>query len=108
MARVSRLLMLVMLLVVVPVRAAMAQATGGMTGVVTDDTGAVVPGVTVEVVNQGTTQTRVVVTGADGFFAVPLLAPGSYNVKATLPGFKTTTREGITVRVNDTARVDVT
>ncbi len=108
MARVSRLLMLVMLLVLVPVRAATAQATGGMTGVVTDDTGAVVPGVTVEVVNQGTTQTRVAVTGADGFFAVPLLAPGLYNVKATLPGFKTTTREGITVRVNDTARVDVT
>ena len=92
----------------VPVRAAMAQATGGMTGVVTDDTGAVVPGVTVEVVNQGTTQTRVVVTGADGFFAVPLLAPGQYSVKATLAGFKTTTREGVTVRVNDTARVDVT
>ena len=43
--------------------AVLAQATGGMTGVVSDDSGAVVPGVTVEVINQGTGQTRVVVTG---------------------------------------------
>jgi hypothetical protein len=107
MARSFRLLMLVMLAVLVAAQAAQAQATGGMTGIVTDASGAVIPGATVEVVNQGTTQTRVVTTGADGFFAVPLLAPGQYSVKATLSGFKTTTREGITVRVNDTARVDI-
>ena len=86
---------------------ARAQATGGMTGAVTDGTGAVVPGVTVEITNQGTGQTRVVVTGADGFYNAPLLAPGQYGVKATLAGFKTVVRENLTVRVNDTARVDI-
>ncbi|MGE0813550.1 MAG: TonB-dependent receptor [Vicinamibacterales bacterium] len=86
---------------------ARAQATGGMTGVVTDDTGAVVPGVTVEITNQGTGQTRVVVTAADGVYNAPLLAPGRYAVKASLPGFKTVQRDGVTVQVNDTARVDV-
>ena len=106
MARVSRLLMLVMLLVLVPVRAAMAQATGGMTGVVTDDTGAVVPGVTVEVVNQGDDPDPGRSSPAPtASIAVPLLPPGQYNVKATLAGFKTAVREGVTVRVNDTARV---
>ena len=108
MTRLSRFLFLIAFVATLNGPEVLAQATGGMTGVVTDDTGAVVPGVTLEVANQGTGQTRVVVSAADGFYTVPLLAPGQYQVTATLPGFKTAVRDGVIVRVNDTARVDVT
>jgi carboxypeptidase family protein/TonB-dependent receptor-like protein len=86
---------------------ASAQATGAITGLVTDASGAVLPGVTVDVTNQDTAQARTAVTGADGFFAIPLLNPGRYQVKATLAGFRTTVREGVTVVVNETVRTDM-
>jgi outer membrane receptor protein involved in Fe transport len=86
---------------------AFAQATGTITGVVTDDQGAVVPGVTIEVTNTATNQTRTATTGADGFFSVPRLQPGPYSVKATLQGFKTSVRDGVTVTVESTSRVDI-
>ena len=76
-----------------------AQATGALAGVATDDSGAVMPGVTVTVTNTATNQVRTVVTGSDGYYYVPLLPPGRYDVKATLAGFKTVIREGITVEV---------
>jgi outer membrane receptor protein involved in Fe transport len=87
--------------------AAFAQATGGLTGVITDDSGAVLPGVTVEVKNTATGQVRNTLTGADGFYTVPLLQPGKYEVRATLAGFKPVLRQGIDVTVGDTGRVDV-
>ena len=87
--------------------AAFAQATGGLTGVITDDSGAVLPGVTVEVKNTATGQVRNTVTGADGFYTVPLLQPGKYEVRAALAGFKPVLRQGIDITVGDTGRVDV-
>lgn len=84
-----------------------AQATGTITGVITDESGAVIPGVTVEVTNTDTNQTRTTVTGADGFYTFPLLQPGPYTVKATLDGFRTFVREGVRVTVESTSRVDV-
>ena len=86
---------------------AFAQATGTISGVVTDESGAVVPGVTVEVTNTATNQTRTVVTGDDGFYTAPLLQPGPYSVSASLQGFRTSVREGVRVTVESTARVDV-
>ena len=86
---------------------ATAQATGTISGVVTDESGAVMPGVTIEVRNTDTNQTRTAVAGSDGFYTVPLLQPGPYTVKATLQGFRTHLREGVRVEVESTARVDV-
>ena len=86
---------------------AIAQATGSITGQVTDVSGSVLPGVTVEVTSEGTAQTRAVVTGANGFYTVPLVQPGRYAIKATLQGFRVTVREGVTVSVTSTARVDL-
>jgi len=86
--------------------AARAQATGQITGVITDDSGSVVPGATVEVTNQATGFTRNAVSGVDGVYTIPLLNPGRYDVKASLSGFRTSIRSGIDVVVNETARVD--
>ncbi len=87
--------------------AAFAQATGQINGIVTDSTGSVVPGVTIDVTNTATGQTRTAVTGADGFYTVPQLAPGVYQVKATLAGFRTSIRDKIEVVVNESARADL-
>jgi outer membrane receptor protein involved in Fe transport len=87
--------------------AARAQATGAITGVVTDDSGAVLPGATVQATNQATAQVRTATSGSDGFYTLPLLPPGLYNVSASLTAFSPLTREGVRVSVSETARVDL-
>jgi outer membrane receptor protein involved in Fe transport len=83
-----------------------AQATGSVAGVVTDQSGGVLPGVAVVVTNTATGQVRNTVTGADGYYTLPLLQPGRYDVKVTLAGFKAVVQKGIDVSVGDTSRVD--
>ncbi len=84
-----------------------AQATGSITGLVTDASGGILPGVTVDVTNVETGQTRSAVTAADGFFNLPLIPPGTYSVKASLQGFRTTVRDGITVTLGGASRADL-
>src|SRR5258707_2966506 len=86
---------------------ARAQATGAITGMATDSSGGVLPGVTIDVTSRDTSQVRSAVTGADGFYTIPLVNPGLYQVKATLAGFRTTIRENVTVAVHETVRADV-
>jgi outer membrane receptor protein involved in Fe transport len=86
---------------------ARAQATGTLTGLLTDTSGSAMPGVSVEVASTGTGQVRTATTGSDGFYNVPLLAPGRYTLKATLSGFKTALRDGVTITVETTTRVDL-
>lgn len=84
-----------------------AQATGALSGVVSDNSGALLPGATVTVVNAGTGQTRTATSGGDGFYTVPLLQPGTYKVTAGLQGFSALTRDGVKVTVSETARVNL-
>ena len=83
-----------------------AQATGAIAGVVTDASGGVLPGVTVEATEQATGQVRVAVTGPAGFYTIPLVNPGTYQVKASLAAFKTAVRGNVPVAVSESARVD--
>jgi len=66
---------------------AFAQASGKITGTVTDNVG-VVPGVTVTVTNASAGLTRTAVTNASGQFEVPSLPGGAYTVKTAMEGFK--------------------
>jgi outer membrane receptor protein involved in Fe transport len=86
---------------------ALAQSSGSISGTAKDESGAVLPGVTVEATNAGTNAVRSATTGPDGFFTIPLLPPGLYNLKATLAGFSTFTRTGLKVNVSETALVNV-
>ena len=99
-----RLGFVVAMLVAVPA-AVWAQATGQINGVVTDASGGVLPGVTVEAVNAATGATRTAVTGADGLYTLPLLQPGVYRVKASLSGFSAALQENVRVTVTETSRV---
>ena len=83
--------------------------TGGITGVVTDPQGAVVPGVTINVINESTgTAERTMTTSADGSYAVTLLTPGAYRLEITASNFKQSAISGVQVRINETTRLDVT
>ena len=84
-----------------------AQATGSISGTAKDDSGAVLPGVNIEATNTGTNSVRTATTGPDGFFTIPLVQPGTYNVKASLAGFSTFSRTGVKVNVSETSLVNV-
>jgi hypothetical protein len=59
-----------------------------LSGMVTDPSGATVPGAEVVLTNEGTNVSTRFVTGADGAFVFPFLDPVSYALKVTAPGFK--------------------
>src|ERR1700738_3815849 len=77
---------------------AFAQAAQ-ISGLITDSSGARLPGANVTIVNQDTGISRSVDTNTDGFFAVPLLQPGKYMITAKSTGFATQIRTGITLEV---------
>lgn len=106
MRRVAGYSCLCALLLCLPVPV-LAQATGAITGQVTDESGSVMPGVTVEATSEGTGSVRTAVTGSDGFYTLPLIQPGRYTVRGTLQGFRTAVKEGVVVSVNSTSRVDL-
>ena len=64
-----------------------AQTTGSIVGLVTDDAGGPLPGVTVDARGPALQGTKVTVTGSDGAYRLTLLPPGSYTVSASLPQF---------------------
>src|SRR5438309_6887059 len=88
---------------------AFAQTTGAATivGNVTDISGAVVPGAQVTVVNTETNFHFEGVTNQDGYYYVPYLRPGIYNVTIEAAGFKRYVRDRIELRTNDQPRIDV-
>src|SRR5438067_11390258 len=81
-------------------------ATGAITGIVVDPSGAVVAGADVRIVNQDTgTVTRTVKTDANGSFTAPLLPVATYTVTVQNPGFAEGTFSNIAVRVTETTRM---
>ena len=85
--------------------AAHGQAIGGT---VTDTTGGVLPGVTVEARSPALIeQVRTAVTDGNGQYLIVALETGDYSVTFTLPGFSTVVREGVELSGGFTANVDV-
>src|SRR4051794_22425451 len=84
-----------------------AQTQGGITGTVTDSSGAPVPGATVTVTNTATRGTRNTTTNTDGLYTFPAVPPGSYELKVELQGFKTAEIRAFKVDIQQTVRVDV-
>src|SRR5260370_36554220 len=83
--------------------------TGGITGVGTDKSGALVSGATVNVISEGSGKSvRTMTTGDDGGFSVTLLSPGDYRVEISAPNFKKANVAGVRVEITKTTRQDVT
>jgi hypothetical protein len=86
--------------------AGQAQITAGVIqGTVTDATGAILPGVAVEVKNVETNAVSTHTTDSDGRFVALQLPPGRYTVTFALTGFRTLVREEVVVSVGQTVNL---
>src|SRR5262244_318431 len=89
--------------------AAFAQTDRGtITGAVSDASGAVIPGVTIEAKNAQTGAVYQAGTSETGNYTLAQLPAGTYEVSAGLPGFKKFVRSGMMVSVATVLRIDIT
>jgi outer membrane receptor protein involved in Fe transport len=102
--------MLLALLVLLPCWSGVLHAQGAgnasVLGTVTDSTGAVVPGATVQIKNIATGRVQVAPTDEQGRYTIADIPIGEYEAQASLAGFQTTVRRGITLTVGAQAIVD--
>ena len=88
---------------------AFAQITAAtISGTIKDETGGVLPGVTVEIKNLDTSQSRTAVTDGNGYFTIAGLPPGRYEARATLQGFATVVESDIRLAVAQQAALNIT
>src|SRR4030095_2312185 len=78
------------------------RTTGSIVGTVTDESGAVLPGVTVTLSGPGVAGTPATVTGDGGAYRFPSLPPGEYQLTFALSGFSIVSREQIVVPLGRT------
>ncbi len=89
-------------------RASRAQATAGITGTVTDTSGAVISSAHVTITNQGTSIQSRTITTSSGTYSFRGLVPGKYTVSIEAQGFKKGVQKDVTVEVSTTATIDFT
>jgi hypothetical protein len=106
MKRITRVLLLGILVLGLGLPALAQSGRGTITGVVKDPSGAVVPGADITITEKDTgVVTRTVSTQA-GAYRAPYIPPGTYKITAALAGFKTATADNIQVMVGQTVTVD--
>jgi hypothetical protein len=82
--------------------------TASLEGIVQDQSGAVIPAAKVQVINTSTNVQTSATTNTDGRFFLPSLQPGGpYSVVVEASGFKREERSGITLEVNQSARINI-
>ncbi len=82
--------------------------TGQILGTVSDKEGIPLPGVAIEATSPRLVGKASTLTDATGAYRLFALTPGTYNVTFSLQGFRTVTREGIIVQIEQTVKLDVT
>lgn len=80
--------------------------TGSVSGNAADISGAQIAGATIRLIDTQTHQTRTATTNATGAYIFPIVPVGVYALEAESPGFKLDKRAGVTLDVNQNARVD--
>jgi hypothetical protein len=96
-----------LVIVLVCAGSAVAQVgSGALTGVVRDQSGAGIPGATVQITNIDTNVQRLAVSSSDGVYAGTSLPPGRYRLDVELPGFRPVTRDGVRVSTGSITRLD--
>ena len=83
------------------------EVTGGITGTVTDQSGAAIPGASVTATDEARGTVWPTTTNPAGVYNFPRLPAGTYSIKATAQGFATATRPAFQLQMNQVARVDI-
>src|SRR5919201_960859 len=107
----SRFVLLCALTLTFGAGAALAQAdatSANLSGFVRDPAGAVVPGATVTARNPATNDVHTAVTNEEGFYQLPKVPPGAYEVSVEAKNFKRAVVPSVTVTVGQRADLDVT
>jgi hypothetical protein len=86
---------------------AFAQANSDVTGIVTDQTGAVVGGAKITLTDPATGTSKATISDATGLYDVPGLNAANYNLKVTAKGFETYEQKGVVVDISRSFRVDI-
>src|SRR5437667_9498509 len=86
---------------------AWAQSTAQISGTVTDQSGAVLPGVEITATQADTGVARTTVSNETGAYVLPNLAVGPYRLEASLPGFRTFAQTGIVLQVNSNPGINI-
>ena len=84
-----------------------AQSTATLSGTVTDERGAVVPGASVTARNTATGLKRQTTTGGDGNFTIPLLPPAAYTMLVERQGFAPAEIPDVVLNVNDNVTLNI-
>jgi hypothetical protein len=89
-------------------RNASAQASAGITGTVTDTSGAIIRGAQVSLTNEGTAVADHTVTESAGTYSFKGVLPGKYTLSVDATGFKKSVQKGVNVEVSSTSTIDFT
>ena len=100
----KRLLFAVLVLSLLPAAAYAQEAT--LNGTVTDSTGSVLPGVTIQALHEASGNTFMAVTDGRGTYQIAVRV-GLYKITAQLPGFTTVSQSGVEVLVGQTASINI-
>jgi hypothetical protein len=98
--------LLTLMILALSVPAYAQRTTGIIIGTATDESGAVLPGVTVTLKSEAVPGTPSTVTTESGVYRFPALPPGTYELTFTLSGFSTITRQQIPVGVGQTVEIN--
>ncbi|QHN04130.1 hypothetical protein FTO74_12695 [Granulicella sp. WH15] len=89
-------------------QAAYAQTVDtSISGTIVDAGGAAIPGATVTIASPTTGQTKSFTSGNSGEYSITYLIPGSYDISVVAPGFATYQTKGITLEINQQAKINV-
>jgi hypothetical protein len=80
---------------------AQSENAGDIRGIVTDTTGAAIPGVTVTVLNKNTAVVKELITNQDGLYDTSSIVTGSYEVTFSKAGFSKFVRSNVTINVGE-------
>ena len=104
---ISYRFLLLPLLFVLTCAGAFAQANSDVTGIVTDQSGAVVAGANISLTDPATGITKTTISSGTGLYDISGLNAANYNLKATAKGFQSFEQTGIVVDISRSFRVDI-
>src|SRR5687768_12117197 len=96
----------VMLLLCLAATAAAQETRGSIEGVVKDTSGAVLPGASVEARSHALVGVAITISDAAGVYRFPALAPGTYQLTASLAGFQSSKVENIRLDLGQILKID--